>query len=428
MDLIITVGTNPLPNFVVAYHFSEAEGFGVERIFLVHSDTSSDSSHSSTRSQAESVRDLLKEKTGKNICTLVPIKEVSGEEIYESLQSQFSEYSPRNSVHLNYTGGTKAMAVQVYSFVKDEFGENASSSYLDARNHELKYSRSFFNTIEDSRTVKSLSDITLSIEELLALHGYSIVQKPDVTTDDRFIEALAVIREIIKKKGVEVILEFQQNYVRKIYYDSKGDVIKKPSQFRKHMSFEPQKNLSTTIPQDLLRIIRAMPESSILVDNEGNIALPDEQIRNKDFERRVTKRAEFLGGFWFEQLINELVGDYAKKMKLQHGFSLKARRENLPDFQLDAFLIKGYRLLAISVTTSPSKSLCKSKGFEVIHRSRQIGGDESRSILVTLMNQTVARDLQAELQVESGSSSDSFVVLDRSNYKDIGNYIDRLFR
>jgi len=424
MDLIITVGTNPLPNFVVAYYFSEVEKFDVERIFLVHSDTSTNSSHSSTRNQAESVRDLLKEKTGRNICTLIPIKEVSGEEIYESLERHFSEYDPKSSIHLNYTGGTKAMAVQVYSFVKDKFGENASFSYLDARNHMLKYSRSFLN----NRPVESLSDITLTIKELLALHGYSIVKKPDITTDDRFRESLAVIREIIQEKGVEEILDFQQNYIRNIYYDSKGDVIEKPSLFRKHMSYGSQKELAESLPENLVKIMQTLPEPKTLLDSKGNIALPDDHIKNKDFESKISKKAEFLGGFWFEQLIDNLVEDYAKKKKLQYGFNLKAKRAGLPDFELDSFLIRGYQLLAISVTTSPSKKLCKSKGFEVIHRSRQIGGDESRSILVTLMDKNSARNLQDELQIESGSSTDTFVVLNRDNYESIASYIDYLFR
>lgn len=316
------------------------------------------------------------------------------------------------------------MAVQVYSFVKDKFGEKASFSYLDARNHMLKYSRSFFN----NKPVESLSDITLTIKELLALHGYSIVKKPDITTDYRFRESLAVIREIIQEKGVEEILDFQQNYIRNIYYDSKGDVIEKPSLFRKHMSYGSQKELAESLPENLVKIMQTLPEPKTLLDSKGNIALPDDHIKNKDFESKISKKAEFLGGFWFEQLIDNLVEDYAKKKKLQYGFNLKAKRAGLPDFELDSFLIRGYQLLAISVTTSPSKKLCKSKGFEVIHRSRQIGGDESRSILVTLMDKNSARDLQDELQIESGSSTDTFVVLNRDNYESIASYIDYLFR
>lgn len=462
MDLILTVGTNPLPNFVVAYYFSEMEDFGVERIFLVHSDTSSNSSHSSTRSQAESVRDLLKERTGKDICELVPIKEVSGEEIYESLKRHFSEHDPRSLIHLNYTGGTKAMAVQVYSFVKDKFKENASFSYLDARDHTIKYSRSFSRSIENGKTVNSISDITLSIRELLALHGYSIFQEPETTTDDKYRESLAVIREMIKEKSVEEILDFQQNYVRSIYYDSKGYVIKNRKLFRNQLVSRLIKALNERLPDedligiirtlpypdetseavydflmrdlceklkpDLIRILRNLPDPNELMDSEGNIRLPARKSDDLSFKRSVKDNAEFLGGFWFEHLINELLKDYAKKMKLQYGFSLKAKREDLPDFELDSFLMKDYRLLAISVTTSQSRILCKSKGFEVIHRSRQIGGDESRSMLVTLMDKNKARVLQDELQVESGSSRDTFVVLNRDNYESLASHIDNLFR
>lgn len=183
----------------------------------------------------------------------------------------------------------------------------------------------------------------------------------------------------------------------------------------------------SSLSQEDIDVLNSFPQERCLLEN-GQLWVPSGEITNDQYKSRTNHTVEFLKGKWLEELVAEKIAEYAENNHLQYGFNLKAKRENLPDFELDAFLIKGYQLLAISVTTSSARHLCKSKGFEVIHRSRQIGGDESRSILVTLMDQTAARELQAELQVESGSSSDSFVVLHRSNYKDIGDYIDRLFR
>ena len=45
-------------------------------------------------------------------------------------------------------------------------------------------------------------------------------------------------------------------------------------------------------------------------------------------------------------------------------------------------LVKGYQLIGISCTTANEKKLCKSKGFEIILRARQIGGDEGKAILI----------------------------------------------
>ena len=60
-------------------------------------------------------------------------------------------------------------------------------------------------------------------------------------------------------------------------------------------------------------------------------------------------------------------------------------RENIPNprrFELDLYVIRGYQFFGISATTSMLESRCKLKSFEVLHRSNQIGGDESKAILV----------------------------------------------
>jgi hypothetical protein len=53
----------------------------------------------------------------------------------------------------------------------------------------------------------------------------------------------------------------------------------------------------------------------------------------------------------------------------------------------------------------------KIKGFEVILRSRQMGGDEARSILVTLLNKKDIDRFERDLKRSAGSGHENFIVL-----------------
>ncbi len=423
MNLIVTVGTNPLPSFVVSEYFCKMNHLIIDRVYLVHSDEENMSSHSSTRKQAEAVRDLLETRLGKRICYLVPLKKISGREIRYSLDEFFSKHDIQGPVHLNYTGGTKAMAVQISSFIKGKFKSSASSSYLDAREYRINYDDVPIASPEEMR-----SKVFLSISDLLKLHGYKKLDQPEIVS---FPGVISTIKELIEKGHIEKLINLGNKFVPTLYQEEgKSRPIEKPGRFRKRLEELGQdkvRQMFSSLSQEDIDVLNSFPQERCLLEN-GQLWVPSGEITNDQYKSRTNHTVEFLKGKWLEELVAEKIAEYAENNHLQYGFNLKAKRENLPDFELDAFLIKGYQLLAISVTTSSARHLCKSKGFEVIHRSRQIGGDESRSILVTLMDQTVARELQAELQVESGSSSDSFVVLHRSNYKDIGDYIDRLFR
>jgi len=400
------------------------DNLAIDRVYLIHSDEENMSSHSSTRKQAEAVRNLLEKRLGRRICCLVPLKSISGSEIRDSLEYYFRTEDIHGAVHLNYTGGTKAMAVQVSSFIKGIFKTDVTASYLDARECRVKYDDKAIASQEDVR-----SKVYLSICDLLELHGYSKIDQPEM---GNFPNVMRAIKELIERGQIEQLINLGNKFVPTLYQEEgKSRPIEKPGRFRKRLEELGQDKVGqmfSSLSQESIDVLNSFPKEKCLLERGTQLWVPSEETTNDQYKIRTSHTVEFLKGKWLEELVAERIIEYAENNHLQYGFNLKAKRENLPDFELDAFLIKGYQLLAISVTTSPARHLCKSKGFEVIHRSRQIGGDESRSMLVTLMDRNSAHILQDELRVESGSSSDSFVVLDRSNYKEIGNYIDRLFR
>ena len=101
-DLILLIGTNPLPNYVVASHFLNVNP-NLERVWLIYSETNH----------------LIGQQGTKNVDRYI-----------------LRHLPQKAKVHLNYTGGTKAMAVHVYRALESD-RRDATFSYLDARNHRL---------------------------------------------------------------------------------------------------------------------------------------------------------------------------------------------------------------------------------------------------------------------------------------------------
>ena len=56
-------------------------------------------------------------------------------------------------------------------------------------------------------------------------------------------------------------------------------------------------------------------------------------------------------------------------------------------------------------------AVVKTKGFEVILRSSQMGGDEARAVLVTLLEARNAINLENDLKASLGASGSRFMVL-----------------
>ena len=93
-------------------------------------------------------------------------------------------------------------------------------------------------------------------------------------------------------------------------------------------------------------------------------------------------------------------------------------------FEIDVLVINGYQICGISCGTAIkhdkkgreklSNSL-KNKGFEIILRSSQIGGEEARSVLVTLLERNLARDLEKDLKAATGAGEHKFIVLGRDD-------------
>jgi hypothetical protein len=153
----------------------------------------------------------------------------------------------------------------------------------------------------------------------------------------------------------------------------------------------------------------------------GNDSLwiPNDHDCNNDVKNRTERCIhEYLDGKWLEFHVMRTIEDIAKNgVKIHVGNSLESRKSSGgKKFELDLFVLRGYQLTGISVTTA-GESEAKLKAFEVMHRVRQIGGDESRGILVANLSKDRVAEMAGDINfLLQGSTSDYFNVIGREDW------------
>lgn len=424
--LVLLVGTNPLPNYVVGSYLKEKYNKSV----LIYSEKNDKINQSSTAEYAKKLKKYLNLKNDN--CSLLPLSNISDSKI---IKEELSRYFPSDSfdeVHLNYTGGTKTMVVHIYNFLKEKFKEKFKSSYLDARSHKLIY--------DDRDETISLKDtVKIDINTLLSIHLYENIQFKTCDTYsykqkflDSFDKISQKIENAIKDGKSKEFIDWLKDPLRKIF---KGEdkLLEKTAKFKEHIEKQLEEKDSSPIvkfnektPQFIWDILNAFPEDKKINDGQ-KLWIPDDNVSNNELSNRMKYTVEFLDGKWLEwyvysQIKIELLNRALKEVE-HFGISLKAQKKVSPDFELDVYIINGYQLTGISITTSDRQGDCKLKGFEVIHRVRQIGGDESRAILITGMDKPKTEDLQKDLAFVTGTAEDKIVVFGIDDWADIDNKI-----
>lgn len=400
------MGTNPLPDFVVADYFIKTNK-GLKDIYLIYSEETKE--QKSTKVYAENLRELLKKRYQdiKVSFSLVPLSNISfAEDIRKDIQKGLiPKIPPGSSIHLNYTGGTKAIGIHSYRTIEDSLKENrftdASFSYLDARS---------FRLIDDRKgafTTDLRELVHISFKELIELHGY---QRTNEDSPFKFTESLHVFKELIDKGELKRYFEAyrRENFCKK---DTQTLIEKK-----KEIT-EELRNMKATEP--LLSIVLALPEEYRIFNADGT-------FREPSTNEQIKKTIKFLDGQWLEQYIYELIKkeESFKDYEVEINCEITRPDWGLNRFELDVSILKGYQLVGLSCTTSHDRKICKSKGFEILHRTKQIGGDEARAVLITRLEDAKKDGLRDELEIDTGGKENILVLGEEDLKKDI--FIDML--
>lgn len=406
--LILLQGFNPLPNYVVSKyilgHDIDLLGEHVDQIVIFYSKQTRHNG-SSTKGYADNLEKLL-HSTALSV-VLMPLTNINygpmiQNEVKESLQRKIAE---QKVVHLNYTGGTKATGIHSYITIKamcEDSHANFTASYLDDRQHKLYWD-------DNGLPVPLANEVSLSITEFLSLHSYK-----RISTNEETLPLLSYIQGLWqddpeKYRGLQSAI--------KMLYFVHDKYVKNVSQLREN--FDALQKQSPDISLVLEEVAPYLSIVQKLKESPGNEL-------NKSLIQSDKATVAYIRGLWLEDYVRQQIQIAAtNKMPTTpeyFGQSLKARRDFEKEFELDLYLIRGYQLIGLSVTTDTTESLCKSKGFEVIHRTRQIGGDGRMALLVTLLSDEKRDRIQKELKSDT-DISERFRVFGESDLSNIGSKI-----
>jgi len=428
--LLILVGTNPLPCYVsLKYYLIKNQN--LRNVYLICSEKNSENNQAGTDKFAENIKELA----NSEIVKIVRIKNSENYNNIVSILNKELKISVFEDVMLDFTGGTKVMGIATNKFL-NSIKVNTLLSYLSSKSFKLIGENGDFLT-DDLR-----NEISITLEQLITLHNFRWKNAPHDQKEndykehnnhyfDLFSEANNIFTDLIKTNSLN---EYYKSYSRKNFEYDADSFNKEASKLKdkdedpvKEAARQEGKNKSlikkTThlkniwqeliISGKLLEVNNCLNEECKLFDSKGSLKenLPDNKV--------VEKVIEYFDGDWLEHYIFNIIltSIVDEKIKLYFNCNIEKmplennERQKLWDFQLDLALIKGYELTGVSVTSANQKDLCKSKGFEVFLRTKQIGGHEAKAILITRLSDENKRVLENELQMEIGLDSKRLIVL-----------------
>ncbi len=317
-SLFLLIGMNPLPNYVVYRLLAKPDC----HVYFVHSDKTSQ-----IADRLANVMDLP-----VNSWTKIRVDESNAIDIFTKI---YKYAKGKSKLGLNYTGGTKTMAVHSYRAIHAT-EPNAIFSYLDARRLELIIDKEGTSSI---RLPVGLS-VRLSIEALLTLHG----RTPDKLNRDPFQPDFC--RELVTIPRTELRKWCDDNL-----RSGSGTALKKKQDPKTELP--PFENLSK-----YWNGCKTMGELTAL------------------WGEKIGSIARWFDGKWLEHYTLWAVQQVSNECEVHDAvWNLEPKKGK---FDLDVAALRGYQLFAISCTTVSSKSIIKQKLFEVYVRAHQLGGDEAR--------------------------------------------------
>lgn len=360
--LILLVGSNPLPNYLAACALKPS------RVALVHT--------AETTESKDRLRDVLKTTLGDGITFDEPcIADATDATSVCRVIEPLVERQNGSDVHLNYTGGTKVMAVHARMAFQKAGGKPEHASYLDEGGRSNQPRLRF-----DDGTSKPLSNIDLTLANLLALHG--ITHKPREAKDPAptIDDAKEILCKVLANLSLARVL-YDNEFVRLKEFDKPNKAIIAPFRANSH-------GLELSLPE---------------FPTEAQLG----QLKNGDAKKSwFAQWYKFIGGEWLEEWVGHQIQslELAPVPEITTGVQ-SFRGEEKAQFEIDVAVIRRQRSYFISCTTDTTKDRCKSKLFEIAVRSRQLGGDLARAAVVCLADHATVAALQKDINDLWGASN-----------------------
>jgi len=419
--LFLLVGTNPLPNYVAGKLLLDRTEDEEDpyHVYFVHTD------------KTIKIAERLRKKLNLPVVNYqyIIVKEAKPEDIQTEVEKALPEHT--TSIGLNFTGGTKAMAVHAYQAVIKKVPD-AVRTYLDARTLSIVIER--FGEPQLSIPVHGKPITTL--EDLLDLHNYQFkiekkqIKKPLLTPPHKKItNAIASMGLVHIKKWCEENLD----PVRNKY----AEIRKHPPEIGKNKWEKEQKQLQNK-ETAILPLPVGNNYSTILNYFCGALTIKELAIAWNEKQGEVVK---YLNGGWLEEYVLSCIIDLEKDCKLdsygmnaliQSVETIKYTERNGKEtdtkervtFEFDDFAIKGYQFFGISCGTGAGKGHLKLKLFEAFVRATQMGGDEAKFALVC--GDPNPQKIQADLE-EEWNAKGKIMVWGIEDLPDLSNLLRQWF-
>ncbi|MCT7961120.1 DUF1887 family CARF protein [Laspinema sp. D1] len=357
--LFLLVGENPLPNYIAARTLLE-NGGTVYLVFTEH-----------TKPQKNCLFKQIKGQKTLPIAKKVELVDLGNDEsdsyqISDRIKKRIKAINS-GRIGLNYTGGTKAMAVHAYRAVQ-EAQPDAVFSYLDSRHLSMCIDR------EKGSPISCKVDLVLSFKELFDLHNLKWQNNQPPSPEPTLPDAATEFAKFYENTQLANYWKnWCQEYLRP---KTKKDDKWKPEEELQKQSIITLQGLPNPIKKILCEYLDASESADMLKLD----------VTQKKGFKDLSNVCAWLDGIWLEDYVLQQVKQVSPRYPINDkGISFriedpeKTWREK---FEFDVAFMVGYQLFALSCTTSSNKKLCKQKLIEAHLRARQLGGDEARVALV----------------------------------------------
>jgi hypothetical protein len=356
--LFLLIGENPLPNYVAAHLLLNKGGTP----YLVHTTGTTDKSvKSGTSEQAKQLAEVLKKDLpGCSPPELVSIEdhESDGFQIRDRIERWAKPLKGR--LGLNYTGGTKAMAVHAYQALLNMKKADTVFSYLDPRRLKMR-----IDELVDDGIPINADNLQVSLNTLFQIHGLTLA-KP--------YKSKVILPDVIK-----VISQNYNEWDNWVHKNLSSQVRKEDGRkWKSKTELQKVKLEFKELPAEITNMFDTLK----LIDAEGCLLV--QELKKQGGFSDITDAFKWLEGIWLEYHVLQAVSGIAKENSigdygLDFAIPLSGTKQG---FQFDIAFMRGYQLFAISCTTDNEPALCKSKLFEASIRAQQMGGSEARVALM----------------------------------------------
>lgn len=354
--LVLLIGTNPLPNYVAVKLLAKNNTL----LHLVYTD--------GTHKIAENLKKVLI-KEGKSEVNIKLWLLEDGRDPSEICRCANSIINTiiRGTIGLNYTGGTKPMAVHMHR-VFSACKRDVIFTYLDGDNLFIRVDAKDGNP---SKAIAIDDTVQLTIEKMLEMHGrkQKSISHKNITQN---MQATAKKLLQLYCEGDESLRKKWRNKCNTTLQGSKDEL--KAAKFPNESPFiELLSNFNG------IEMTEMKPLGQMAQDQKWNI---------QDF-------AEWLDGKWLEHIVFQILQSLTPVCSINEVIHSLSDTTRAIDFEFDVAALRGHQLFALSITTGTDRKKCKLKLFEAYVRARQLGGDEARTALVCAFDD--AKSLEQEI-------------------------------